>query len=247
MAGAAVLVAELVLVPILPFPPLVIAPISSENPGGACAACTLPELNRFANRVDVEAGAINPPPPPPTGRLSSAAALERSLGLLDARIKKGYGYVPVPSITLNCDDDDADAASRVAGGPGPPGPGPNHKDSLGPDPVPPPPAPPPPGACPPHAAESGGGATAPPVEEMETLLESGGHGRGLGPSSDEELVVVLVATGSVLFTVTLALSSAKASQKALCVIKLSLLEKRVPQSQRYSLVPQVLEWAFQSD
>jgi hypothetical protein len=25
------------------------------------------------------------------------------------------------------------------------------------------------------------------------------------------------------------------------------LEKRVPQSQRYSRVPQVLEWAFQSD
>lgn len=41
--------------------------------------------------------------------------------------------------------------------------------------------------------------------------------------------------------IALALSSASASQKALCVIKLSLLEKRVPQSHLYSLVPQILE------
>lgn len=46
---------------------------------------------------------------------------------------------------------------------------------------------------------------------------------------------------------TFALSSAKASQKALCVIKLSLLENRVPQSHLYSRVPQTFEWAFQSD
>lgn len=38
----------------------------------------------------------------------------------------------------------------------------------------------------------------------------------------------------------LALSSAKASQNALWVTKLSFLEKRVPQSHLYSLVPQVL-------
>lgn len=44
-----------------------------------------------------------------------------------------------------------------------------------------------------------------------------------------------------------ALSSANASQKALCVMKLSLLENRVPQSHLYSLVPQILECAFQSD
>lgn len=37
----------------------------------------------------------------------------------------------------------------------------------------------------------------------------------------------------------LALSSAKASQKALWVMKLSLLENKVPQSHLYSLVPQV--------
>lgn len=36
-------------------------------------------------------------------------------------------------------------------------------------------------------------------------------------------------------------SSAKVSQKALCVMKLSLLEKRVPQSHLYSLVPQTFE------
>lgn len=47
--------------------------------------------------------------------------------------------------------------------------------------------------------------------------------------------------------VILARSSAKASQKALCVMKLSFLEKSVPQSHLYSLVPQVFEWAFQSD
>lgn len=40
---------------------------------------------------------------------------------------------------------------------------------------------------------------------------------------------------------SLAVSSAKASQKALWVMKLSFLEKRVPQSHLYSLVPQVLE------
>lgn len=40
---------------------------------------------------------------------------------------------------------------------------------------------------------------------------------------------------------SLALSSANASQKALWVMKLSFLEKRVPQSHLYSLVPQVLE------
>lgn len=39
----------------------------------------------------------------------------------------------------------------------------------------------------------------------------------------------------------LALSSANTSQKALCVIKLSLLENKVPQSHLYSLVPQILE------
>lgn len=41
--------------------------------------------------------------------------------------------------------------------------------------------------------------------------------------------------------IALALSSANASQKALWVMKLSLLEKRVPQSHLYSRVPQVLE------
>ncbi|CAA6673422.1 unnamed protein product [Spirodela intermedia] len=40
------------------------------------------------------------------------------------------------------------------------------------------------------------------------------------------------------------LSCARASQNAL---EDPYREKRVPQSQRYSLVPQVLEWAFQSD
>lgn len=40
---------------------------------------------------------------------------------------------------------------------------------------------------------------------------------------------------------SLALSSAKASQNALWVMKLSFLEKRVPQSHLYSLVPHVLE------
>lgn len=40
---------------------------------------------------------------------------------------------------------------------------------------------------------------------------------------------------------SLALSSANASQNALCVTKLSFLEKTVPQSHLYSLVPQVLE------
>lgn len=39
----------------------------------------------------------------------------------------------------------------------------------------------------------------------------------------------------------LAFSPAKAPQKALCVMKLSLLEKSVPQSHRYSRVPQILE------
>lgn len=43
------------------------------------------------------------------------------------------------------------------------------------------------------------------------------------------------------FVENLALSSANASQNALWVMKLSFLEKRVPQSHLYSLVPQVLE------
>lgn len=43
------------------------------------------------------------------------------------------------------------------------------------------------------------------------------------------------------FVESLALSSANASQNALWVIKLSFLEKRVPQSHLYSLVPQVFE------
>lgn len=40
---------------------------------------------------------------------------------------------------------------------------------------------------------------------------------------------------------TLLFSSASASQKALWVMKLSLLEKIVPQSHLYSLVPQVFK------
>uniref|UniRef100_A0A2P2JJ27 Uncharacterized protein MANES_11G142900 n=1 Tax=Rhizophora mucronata TaxID=61149 RepID=A0A2P2JJ27_RHIMU len=40
--------------------------------------------------------------------------------------------------------------------------------------------------------------------------------------------------------VNLALSSTSASQKALCAIKLSFLEKSAPQSHLYSLVPQIL-------
>lgn len=39
----------------------------------------------------------------------------------------------------------------------------------------------------------------------------------------------------------LALSCANASQNALCVKKLSLLENKVPQSHLYSLVPQVFK------
>lgn len=61
-----------------------------------------------------------------------------------------------------------------------------------------------------------------------------GGGGGLGSSSTSKF-----AGGCEL--------SASASQKALCVMKLSLREKRVPQSQRYSRVPHVLLCAFQSD
>lgn len=59
---------------------------------------------------------------------------------------------------------------------------------------------------------------------------------------------MLLAIGpSCCCCVVLLFSSAMASQNALWVIKLSLLEKMVPHSHLYSLVPQVLECAFQSD
>lgn len=64
------------------------------------------------------------------------------------------------------------------------------------------------------------------------------------------VVVVILGFGAKIEFVaaeSLALSSANASQNALWVMKLSFLEKRVPQSHLYSLVPHVLEWAFQSD
>lgn len=64
------------------------------------------------------------------------------------------------------------------------------------------------------------------------------------PAMAAELAMVEAATALCIraeFAESLALSSAKASQNALCVTKLSFLEKRVPQSHLYSFVPQVLE------
>lgn len=56
-----------------------------------------------------------------------------------------------------------------------------------------------------------------------------------------ELIMIDDEDGFVVAAESLALSSANASQNALWVMKLSFLEKRVPQSHLYSLVPQVLE------
>lgn len=61
------------------------------------------------------------------------------------------------------------------------------------------------------------------------------------------LLLLLPAPWAWAWTWAMALSCAKTSQNALCVMKLSLLENKVPQSQRYSRVPQVFMCAFQSE
>lgn len=72
----------------------------------------------------------------------------------------------------------------------------------------------------------------------DTAVEEGVRGGGGG---EETTTFMTFAFPSLPMArvCALALSSAKASQNALCVMKLSLLENKVPQSHLYSLVPQV--------
>lgn len=74
------------------------------------------------------------------------------------------------------------------------------------------------------------------------LPESGPDGHLSGPSNTSDCWLPPCRCAE-----TRALSSANASQNALCVMKLSLLENKFPQSQRYSRVPHVFWCAFQSD
>lgn len=80
---------------------------------------------------------------------------------------------------------------------------------------------------------------------------SGGEDGGDGSGGGDDTTAAVSGTSSALEGTVdasgLELSTANASQNALCVIKLSFLLNIVPQSHLYSLVPQTLECAFQSD